>query len=80
MGRLLRLRFQCYYDQKLGVHGHEENNLIDTFKEGQGQQPEVEPFMMMMMNTKYQKTGKMKLNDKQFQDVQSFPEEMISIL
>ena len=63
------------------VHGEEENSLIDTFKEVQGPQRAVEPVMMMMiMDTKYKKTENMKLNDERLQDVQSFPEEILSIL
>ena len=82
MGRLFRLRFCCYYGQKLEVHGQEENSTIDTFKEIQFPQPAVEPvmMMMMMMSTKYQKSEKMKLNDKRFHYVLSFPEEIISVL
>ena len=61
------------------VHGEKENSLIDTFKEILGPQPAVNS-VMMMMSTKYQKSEKMKLNDKRFHYVLSFPEEIISVL
>ena len=63
------------------IHGEEENSLIDTFKEVQRPQRAVEPVMMMMIvDTKYKKNEKMKLNDERLQDVQSFSEEILSIL
>ena len=73
--------FSVYLDQKLEVHSQEENSLVESFKETRSPQPALEPVMMMIMNIKYQKPEvNEKLNDKRFEDVQSFLEEILSIL